>query len=72
MPTTSSMEQNKEKITQDKGEMVMNEKIFKMLGHVGTCDITIGIVMIVTGVTIGILSIINGARALKGKRQIMI
>ncbi len=50
----------------------MNEKVFKVLGHVGASDITIGIIMIVTGVTVGIVSIINGARALKAKNRIMI
>ena len=50
----------------------MNEKIFKMLGQVGAVDITIGIIMIIMGVSAGILSIINGARALKAKNNIMI
>ncbi len=50
----------------------MNEKVFKVLGQVGASEITIGIIMIITGVTVGILSIINGARALKAKNNIMI
>lgn len=50
----------------------MNEKVFKVLGQVGASDITIGIIMIITGVSVGIMSIINGARALKTKNKIMI
>ena len=50
----------------------MTEKVFKVLGQVGASDITIGIIMIITGVAVGILAIINGARTLKTKNKIMI
>ena len=53
-------------------DIPMNEKVFKVLGQVGASDITIGIIMIITGVAVGILAIINGARTLKTKNKIMI
>lgn len=37
----------------------------------GAANITIGIVLIVTGVAAGILSIISGARLLKNKKDLM-
>ncbi|MCI6859211.1 MAG: hypothetical protein MR867_07960 [Eubacterium sp.] len=50
----------------------MNEKIFKTLSQVGASGIVTGILMIVAGITIGIISIVSGARALKLKKKIMI
>ena len=73
MPIMNSMEpdrqQNKEA---EQEEHPMNEKVFKVLGQVGASDITIGIIMIITGVSVGILAIINGARTLKTKNKSMI
>lgn len=50
----------------------MNEKIFKTLGQIGASGIVVGILIIVVGVTAGIISIVSGARALKLKGKIMI
>ncbi len=50
----------------------MNEKVFKTMGQIGASSIAIGIIMIITGVTAGILAIINGARSLGAKNKIMI
>ncbi len=47
------------------------EKIYKMMGNVGAGNIALGIIMIVTGVTAGVLTIVGGARLLSGKKNIM-
>lgn len=49
----------------------MNEKIYKTMRITGGTNIALGIVLIVTGVTVGILTIINGARLLQRKSDIM-
>ncbi len=49
----------------------MNEKIYKTMRTTGGTNIALGIVLIVTGVTVGILTIINGARLLQRKSDIM-
>lgn len=49
----------------------MNEKIYKSMKRIGGFSITLGIIAIVAGVTIGVLSIINGAKLLKEKAEIM-
>lgn len=47
------------------------EKIYKMLGIAGAASIAIGIVVIVTGVTSGILSIVTGAKLINSKKGMM-
>ena len=49
----------------------MNEKIFKTLGQIGASGIVVGITVIV-GFSVGVVSIVSGARALKLKGKIMI
>lgn len=46
------------------------EKAYKAMHSAGAGSIAIGIIMIVTGVTAGIIAIINGARLLKHKNSI--
>lgn len=48
------------------------EKVYKTIGRAGMSSIIIGIVVVVTGVTAGVLTIINGARLLKRKGRVMI
>ena len=43
------------------------EKAYKTMQSAGVGSIVLGIIMIVTGVAAGIISIINGARLLKNK-----
>ena len=50
----------------------MNEKIFKTLGQIGASGIVVGIITVIVGVSVGVVSIISGARALKLKGKIMI
>ncbi len=48
----------------------MEEKTYTLLRGVGAGNITIGVVSIVTGIAVGVLAIVNGARLLKGKNRI--
>lgn len=49
----------------------MNEKTYKTMSTVGSGNIALGIVVLVTGLAAGILMIVNGARLLKRKSEIM-
>ena len=50
----------------------MNEKIFKTLGQIGASGIVVGIITVIVGVSVGVVSIVSGARALKLKGKTMI
>lgn len=50
----------------------MNERIYKSLSKFGGFTIALGIITMVTGITVGVLSIINGAKALAVKKNMMI
>ncbi len=50
----------------------MNEKIFKTLNQIGASGIVVGILCMAVGISLGILTIINGARALSARKNIMI
>ena len=41
------------------------------MANVGAGDLALGIIILVTGIVTGILIIINGARLLKGKSDLM-
>lgn len=49
----------------------MNEKAYKTMGFTGAASITVGIVMIITGLVTGIVAIVCGARLLKNKEGLM-
>lgn len=49
----------------------MNEKLYKTMKHVGGANIALGILTIAGGVSLGIIAIVNGARILKAKAEIM-
>ena len=49
----------------------MSEKLYKIVSGVGAGSIALGIITLVTGVTTGVLMIVNGARLLKGKSDMM-
>ena len=57
-----NMEQNK--------EAWCLEKAYRVMRNSGAGNIAIGIILLVTGVTVGIISIINGASLLKHKNNI--
>ena len=48
-----------------------NEKTYKTMASTGAADLALGIVVLVTGIAAGIMLIINGARLLKGKSDLM-
>lgn len=50
----------------------MNEKSYKTINSTGTISLIMGILSIVIGVTAGVLLIINGARLLKLKGEVLI
>ncbi len=50
----------------------MSEKLYKTVAGVGAGSLAIGIIILVTGVVTGTLTIINGARLIKRKYEIMI
>ena len=47
------------------------EKVYKTLGLTGAANIAIGIVIIVVGITAGILSIVTGAKLINSKKGMM-
>lgn len=49
----------------------MNEKIYKTMGNVGGANLVMGIIIMVTGISAGIMMIINGARLLKNKKRLI-
>lgn len=44
------------------------EKLYKSLGVAGAASIAIGVIVMVTGIAAGILSIVTGAKLLKSKK----
>ena len=50
----------------------MNEKIYTTMASSGAGSLALGIVVLVTGLVTGILMIVNGARLLKRKSDILI
>lgn len=46
------------------------EKLYKAMRNIGAGSIALGTVILVTGVVVGIVSIVNGAILLKHKSQI--
>lgn len=49
----------------------MSEKIYKSMAITGAGNIVIGIIIIATGIACGVISIINGARLLKNKSDLI-
>ena len=46
------------------------ENVYKTMRNAGAWSIAIGIIVLVTGISVGILSIVNGGALLKRKSQI--
>lgn len=57
------MEQNR--------RQTMNEKTYKTMSATGAGNIALGIVVLVSGVVCGVLAIVNGARLLRKKSEII-
>lgn len=50
----------------------MNHNIYKTMKSTGAGSLVLGILLIVVGLTFGILNIVNGARLLKGRTKILL
>lgn len=46
------------------------EKVYKTMTSVGAGNIAVGIIIVVTGLSTGILAIVNGARLLADRKNI--
>ena len=53
-------------------EEAMNEKTYKIFASIGIGNIVLGIVILAGGIACGVLAIVNGARVLKRKADIII
>ncbi len=49
----------------------MPEKAYQTMKHAGAWGVVMGIVLTITGLSIGIMSIIYGSRLLKNKSEII-
>ena len=49
----------------------MEEKVYKTMKATGISNLIIGILLIVFGVTSGVAVIVNGAKLLRGKKDLM-
>lgn len=49
----------------------MSEKAYKTMARTGAGNLAIGIILIVTGLTTGILAIVSGARLLRSKSDLI-
>lgn len=49
----------------------MNEKTYKAMTGAGAGNIALGVIILVTGIACGILAIINGARLIRHKSDII-
>ena len=47
------------------------EKVYKVLKNVGGGSIAIGVIIIIMGVTLGVLNIVNGAVLLRNRMNIL-
>ena len=50
----------------------MNEKVFKTVSGASVMNLVLGIVILVTGITSGVLLLVNGAKLMKRKNDLMI
>ncbi|HJC62678.1 MAG TPA: hypothetical protein H9753_03535 [Candidatus Blautia merdavium] len=48
----------------------MNEKIYKTMTRCGAGNVAMGIVVLVSGITAGVLMIVSGTKLLKRKTEI--
>lgn len=49
----------------------MGEKTYSVMKQTGGLSIALGVIMIVFGIAVGVLTIVNGGRLLKKKSDIM-
>ncbi|MCI6675457.1 MAG: hypothetical protein MSG78_00805 [Clostridiales bacterium] len=49
----------------------MNEKYYRLMSQIGGGSIALGVIVLVTGIVTGILMIVNGARLLVNKKNLI-
>lgn len=49
----------------------MEEQLYKMIGRTGGWNITIGVIMVVVGLTSGVMLIISGGKLLAKRSKIL-
>lgn len=57
--------------TVHKEDLLMGEKIYKVMGAAGATSLSVGICVLTGGIAAGVLLIVHGARLLKHKSKIM-
>lgn len=55
----------------EKGELSMDEKLYKTMKGAGALNIVVGVITLIIGITSGVLLIVGGARLLAGKSKIL-
>lgn len=53
-----------------RSEEIFMERVYKTMQRTGACSIAVGVIILVTGVTVGIMSIVCGGLLLKRKGEI--
>ncbi len=48
----------------------MEEKTYLLLKNVGAANLALGVIALVCGIVVGVITIVNGAKLLKGKKYI--
>lgn len=56
---------------EEKSGLKVHEKIYATMKNVGVGNLVFGIIIIVAGMVVGIISIVNGAKLLKSKSNIL-
>lgn len=68
--------ENKEQIIMDEKEkeqfFIMNEKIYRTISATGVGDIVVGILVITVGLAAGVIAIVNGARLLSSRKNVLL
>lgn len=50
----------------------MNEKQYKRITGIGAADLAVGVLVMVVGIVAGVLSVVNGARLLASRKDMVI
>lgn len=51
-----------------KGGVLVTERAYKIMGNAGAANLAIGIIMIIAGVTSGVILLISGANLFRAKK----
>lgn len=49
-----------------------NERVYRALSATGAGDIVIGVLVIVVGISAGVIAVVNGARLLRTRKKLML